>query len=151
MTLRLVPELDFGVVYEAMEKRMPPEEWAKISKGVLTKEIFIKYCRDNGYPSRGIEYDGKQIGGVVFDGNAMHIEILPEYHGRWSLLIPELGRWVFSVKDPIQVAVSRHEPKINRFMMRNNWPRIAENEDTITYEMSSRTMPLFDKRVRSGQ
>lgn len=151
--LRLVSPIDFGVVYDALKARVSStsmEEWEKISKGVLTREIFVSYCLEHQYPSQGIECDGQQIGGIFFDGSVVHIEILPEYHGRWSLLLPDMIRWTFAQKDPIQVAVARHDVKINRFMVRNNWPLISESEEFNTYEMSSKVTPLFTRRLRTA-
>jgi hypothetical protein len=152
MSLQVLENLDYGALFDAIRQRMSEEEWGKTTNGVpLTREMFVDYCRQQGYIGRGIECDGRQVGGVFFDGTSAHIEIEPEYHGRWALVLPTLLRWVFTLKDPIQVDIARHEPKINRFMARNNWPRIKETDDFITYEMSSKATPFLNSRLKAAQ
>jgi hypothetical protein len=148
-SLNLTEPADFGVLYDAVRGRLQDDEWQKATRGVVTREVFIAHCIAHNVPSVGFELDGKPIGGIIFDGNAAHIEVLPEYHGRWGLLWPSALKWVFSLKDPMLVAIDRDNEKCHRFMARNNWPRVKEDEKFVTYEMSSTAAPLYAKKARA--
>jgi hypothetical protein len=148
--LRLTDQADFGVIFDAVSWRLKEEQWRKVTAGgVVTKEIFVAFCIAQKYPSLGFECDGKPIGGIMFDGNAAHIEVLPEYHGRWGILWRSAIKWVFALKDPILVQVPIENQKCHRFMARNNWPRVNEDEKFVTYQMSSRAEPHCPKRFRA--
>jgi hypothetical protein len=144
--LRLTEQADFGVIFEAVQRRLEEEQWRKVTAGVVTKEIFIAHCIAQKYPSLGFECDGRPIGGIIFDGSAAHIEVLPEYHGRWGLLWPSAIKWVFSLKDPILVQVPLENEKCHRFMARNNWPRIKEDDRFVTYRMSANAESHFKRQ-----
>jgi hypothetical protein len=148
-SLKLTEQADFGALYDAVQRRLQPDEWQEATRGVVTREVFIAHCIEQKVPSVGFELDGKPIGGVMFCGNAAHIEVLPEYHGRWGLLWPSVIKWVFSLKDPILVDIDRGNEKCHRFMARNNWRRLKEDDKTVTYEMSSGAAPHYAKEARA--
>jgi hypothetical protein len=147
-SLNLTEQADFGVLYDAVSRRLQPEEWQRITQGVMTRDMFIAHCMSQKLPSVGFELDGKPIGGMIFDGKATHLEVLPEYHGRWGLLWPSVLKWMFSLKDPMLVDIDRDNEKCHRFMARNNWRRVKEDEKFVTYEMSSSATPLYAKEAR---
>jgi len=148
--LRLTDQADLGFIFETVQRRISEDEWKKTTaEGAVTKDVFIAYCISQKYPSIGFEYDGKPIGGMLFDGSAVHIEVLPEYHGRWGLLWRSAMKWFFALKDPIFVAVDRDNEKCHQFMARNNWPCVKEDEKTMTYEMSSRASPIYQRIIAS--
>jgi hypothetical protein len=148
-SLRLTDQADFGVIFDAVNRRLEKAEWEKITSRGVTREIFIAHCIAQKYPSLGFVCDGKSIGGILFDGNAAHLEVLPEYHGRWGLLWRSVVNWIFSLKDPILVEINLDNEKCHRFMARNNWPRVKEDGECVTYEMSSRALPHFLKRAKA--
>lgn len=147
--LRLTDQADFGLIFDAVSRRLNEDQWRKIAAGVLTKEMFIAHCIAQKYPSLGFECDGKPIGGVLFDGNEAHLEVLPEYHGRWGILWRSAIKWIFSMKDPIVVRIPAYNEKCHRFMARNNWPRIEEDDEFVTYLMSSGAEPHYRKRLQA--
>jgi hypothetical protein len=148
-SLQLADQADFGVIFDAVNRRLEKDGWEKVTSGVVTREIFVAHCIAQKYPSLGFECDGKSIDGILFDGNAAHIEVLPEYHGRWGLLWRSAINWIFSLKDFILVEVNLDNEKCDRFMDRNNWPRVKEDGEFVTYEMSSRALPHYLKRAKA--
>jgi hypothetical protein len=142
--LRLTDQADVGVMFDAFCSRVGKEEWNEATVGgTVTRELFIAYCIAQKFPTLGFECDGRPIGGILFDGNEAHIEVLPDYHCRWGVLWRSAIRWVFSLQDPIMVRVHQDNEKCHQFMARNNWPRIKEDERFVTYEMSSRAQPRY--------
>lgn len=78
---------------------------------------------------------------MLFDGEVVHLEVLPEHHGRWGFRWKDALAWALSMKDPFQVGIHATNEKCLRFMDRNNWPRIAADDKFITYEVSSKAPP----------
>lgn len=147
--LRLTAHADLGVIFDALRRRCSDEKWEKVTAGgKVTKEIFIADCSARNLPTLGFECDGKPIGGLVFDGEAAHLEVLPAYHGRWGLLWKPALAWIFSHKDPILVDIDADNHKCLRFMDRNNFPRMKETADHVTYRMSSDAPPHDRKQQR---
>lgn len=145
--LQLTDHADLGYLYDLT---CDTDEGKKaMAGGHVTKQMFVDYCIEKKYPSIGLECDGQPIGGVIFDGNAAHIEIASEFHGRWAILLPKVLEWVFSHKDPIDVGIYRTNEKALRFMEKNKWPVIKEDETFITYHMSSDTSRLYKRAIRA--
>lgn len=147
-SMKIVKPADFGMIFDATQRGHSAEEWQAMTKGVVTREVFIASCIAKGYPSIGFECDGVPIGGVIFDGEAAHIEVLPEYRSRWAFLLDEARAWVFSLKDPIVVRIDAGNEKCLRFMDRNGWRRLSEDATHVTYEMSSRGQAWRRRRER---
>jgi hypothetical protein len=149
---RITEQLDLGLVYDATRSRLSEEAWKKMLKaapsGDLSRQEFIDLCIRMKYPAIGFSCDAKPIGGMLFDGQAAHIEVLPEHHGRWGVLWVRCLEWMFSLKDPMEVKIDACNEKALRFMDRNNWQRIHEDEDFVTYVMCSESTLLHRKRSR---
>ena len=90
------------------------------------------------YRSLGFLYDGKPIGGVMYDGKEAHMAVLPEYHGRWGFLLKPMMEWLFAIKEPMQASVEISNTHCVRFMDRNKWRRVASNDKYITFEARRR-------------
>lgn len=146
---QLTDKADLGVCYDITRMQHSAEEWQKLTHGLVTREVFIRYCTEQGFDSLGFSHVGKPIGGVVFDGQVAHVAVLPEHHGRWGSLLKKALAWTFSHKDPIEVKIYASNEKALRFMDRHNWPRIHADENFVTYRMSSQTLPHFLRR-RNG-
>lgn len=147
--LRLTKQADFGVIFDALAKRYPADKWKEATLGFPAdeaRETFISFCER--CPSVGFEYDGKPIGGMMFDGNEAHLEVLPEYHGRWGALWRPTLAWLFAIQDPIFVRVEIDNEKCHHFMARNNWRRMKADEKFITYEMTSKAEPHSRRREK---
>lgn len=142
---QLTEKADLGVLFDLTRMEHSAEEWERITQGRVTRETFIRYCFDQGYDSIGFSFNGKPIGGLIFDGQTVHITVAPEHHGRWGVLWKRTLRWIFSHKDPIEVNIPAHNAKAVRFLERNNWARIREDEKFVTFHPSSKTLPLFLK------
>lgn len=140
---QLTAQADLGVLYEITRMQHSAEEWQKITHGLVTREHFIGHCIEHGLDSLGFSYAGRPIGGVIFDGQAAHIAVHPEHHGRWGFLWKKTLSWVFAHKDPIEVKIHAGNEKAHRLMERNNWPRIHADENFVTYQMSSKTLPHY--------
>lgn len=150
--LRLTEKADLGVIFDAARQRYTDDAWNRVSGGGrTTKEVFIAHCIAHNMPTLGFECDGKPIGGLVFDGHEAHLEVLPEYHGRWGLLWKPALAWIFSHKDPILVDIDADNEKCLRFMDRNNFPRVKTTEQHVTYRMSSDAPPHDRKRRRLSE
>ena len=147
--LKLTDQLDAGLIFDTLAKRYPPEKWQAVLQGqdhAQARCAFIDYCRN--YPSVGFEYDGRPIGGMMFDGREAHLEVLPEYHGRWALLWPRTLAWLFAIQDPILVRIEIDNEKCLRFMDRNNWRRVSVDDEYVTYQMTSAGSAHLQRRAR---
>ena len=143
---RLTEKADLGLLYDAARIRYGDEQWKKQSYGAVTREEFIRYCIEKELPTLGFSCDGKPIGGLIFDGTAAHLEVLPEHHGRWGFLWEKALEWIFSNKDPIEVQIYAWDERMLRFMDRNNFQRIRADKDFVTYRMSSQDVPHYRRR-----
>lgn len=137
----LTDSADTNVIHDSLRARYSDAEWLEVSNGGVAREAFIAYCASRNYPTLGFLHDGKPIGGMLFDGEVVHLEVLPEHHGRWGFLWKDALAWALSMKDPFQVGIHATNEKCLRFMDRNNWPRIAADDKFITYEVSSKAPP----------
>lgn len=141
--LSLAARADLNVYYEAeMARYRTLGEHGQKMLQIVTLERFIDFF--NACPSIGFEYDGKPIGGMIFDGEEAHVAVLPDYHGRWALLWEPALDWVFSIKQEIHVKVEAFNDTCIAFMERNGWPAIDRVGDFIVYRMTPHT------RVRKG-
>ncbi|MGH8782535.1 GNAT family N-acetyltransferase [Paraburkholderia sp.] len=141
--LSLAAHADLDVYYEAeMARYKTLGEHGQWMMHTVTRKRFIDFF--GACPSIGFEYDGKPIGGMIFDGEEAHVAVLPEYHGRWALLWESALDWVFSLKQEIDVKVEAFNPTCIAFMERNGWPAIDRDGDFIVFRMTPRT------RVRKG-
>lgn len=130
--LRLTPQADLDVFYEAdcLRYAARPEITARV-----TREAFARFYA--GCPSRGIECDGRAIGGVIFDGREAHIAVLPAWHGRWGLMLKPLLHWLFGLRPEVIVRVEADNPLVQRFMDRSGWQRLGVDDDgDIVYRMT---------------
>jgi hypothetical protein len=130
--LALADHADLGVFYEAdaLRYRGTGEHILKI----VTKEVFIRLYQ--GCASIGFEFDGQPIGGIIYDGKRAHIAVLPEYYGRWALLLRPALQWLFEIKREILVEVEVENSACIEFMKRNGWPALGTADGRITYRMT---------------
>ncbi|PLZ03607.1 N-acetyltransferase [Burkholderia sp. WAC0059] len=130
--LTLADHADLDVFYDADSPRYrgAGEHVLKL----VTKERFIRYYRN--CPSIGFEFDGKPIGGIIYDGKGAHIAVLPEYHARWALLLRPALQWLFSIKSEMLVEVEVENAACIEFMKRNGWPALGTTDGWITYRMT---------------
>ena len=136
MTMRLVPQADMELLYRIDIGRYNRDVMEKL--GYTQKrfqEVFEKF------PSIGFECNGKAIGGMVFDGNQVHLVVHPDHHGRWAILWKDALRWMFSLKNVFHLQIERHNEKCLRFMDKNNWPRIGADNLFITFEATLEASP----------
>lgn len=144
--LQLIEPGDLGAIYDAVRSRLP-EEWEKPPCNAVTREMFIAHCNNQKYSSLGFSFAGKPIGGMLFDGSVVHIEVLPEYHGRWGMLWPHALAWVFRQKDSFLIAIDADNEKCLRFLDRNHFPRVAADDKSVTFEVSSNIQSQFRTMV----
>ncbi|MET3133312.1 hypothetical protein AAKU55_003602 [Oxalobacteraceae bacterium GrIS 1.11] len=137
-TLRLTETADVGVMYDADQLRYDPEVFAAL--GVSREHVIQHYSQ---YPSRGYEIDGQVAGGAVFDGNQIHLAVLPQYYGRWAWLLKPTLEWLFSLREQVPVQIEQSNIRCLRFMDAGKWPRIDENERMVTYLLSRENNRLF--------
>jgi len=135
--MRLTDKADPGLMYDAEVSNWSPEF---LKQAGVTREKVIAFF--SSCPSVGFEIDGKQVGGMIFDGKEAHLAVLPEYQGRWALLFKHALNWLFSIKDPVYVDIQATNEKCIRFMERNQWRRVKENSEKITFEMTRNTPVL---------
>ncbi|MES2832515.1 MAG: GNAT family N-acetyltransferase [Pseudomonadota bacterium] len=136
--------VDLDIFYTADSFRYTGER--KKLLDLVTKEVFIGFYKNCA--SRGFQFDGQPIGGIIFDGTEAHIAILPEYHGRWAILLKPALKWLFTLKPEIFVEIDIDNEKCLAFMDRNGWQRMRVNATSITYRMTLQTSTQkIDKKV----
>ena len=140
----LTEKADLGVIYDADRSRYSAEEWKKFPS-IATREFFITFCRTKEYPTLGFSYDEKPIGGIIFDGQTVHLAVLPEHYGKWGVLWIKALRWILAQKDPIEIKIEAGNEKMHRFMERNNCLKIQEEANFVTYLGSSKTTPYYSR------
>jgi hypothetical protein len=150
--LRLAPRVDLGVYYDADASRYTRPDDAQALR-VVTREYFIARYRD--CPSIGFEYDGEPIGGIVFDGEAAHIAVLPAWHGRWALLLRPALEWLFALEAEMLVEVAADNAVCLEFMRRNGWPVVGTRDGRIVHRLSKqprrrRRHPIVDADSRAA-
>jgi len=129
--LKMTHRADLAVFYEADAVRYRDDP--RRSTQVITQEVFCAFYAD--CPSVGFEMDGVPIGGVVFDGEQAHIAVLPQYHGRWALLLKPAVEWLFSLKREVIVEVERDNALCLRFMERNGWQQMRTTDEAVFYRL----------------
>lgn len=137
--LRLTGEADLGLMYDIERERYDSAVIA-----LLTRERAVAHYA--GCPSVGYEIDGVAAGGAVFDGQELHLAVLPRFHGRWAWLLAPTLDWLFALCDPVRVRIERDNARCIRFMDGGGWQRIAEDRQYITYLLSSSTAHIFRRR-----
>jgi GNAT superfamily N-acetyltransferase len=130
--LRLAEHVDLDTFYEADAARYRGAD-EHILK-IVTKEVFIRVYQ--GCASIGFECDGQPIGGILFDGQRAHIAVLPEYHGRWAVLLRPALHWLFSIKNEILVEVEDKNAACIEFIRRNGWPAVSQANDCTIFRMT---------------
>jgi hypothetical protein len=139
--LRLTEKADLGLMYDAEKMRYDPAIFAALQ---LTRERFIEFYA--GAPSLGYEIDGLPAGGALFHHQQLHLAILPQFYGRWAWLLKPTLEWLFDMQDPVEVQIEKHNTRCVRFMEAGQWPRVAENEQLITYLLSRENNRIFRPR-----
>lgn len=135
--MRLTGKADIGVIYEAEQLRyaqqgLPPP---------VTRERAIEYL--SRFPTVGYEIDGVAAGGAIFDGEELHLAVLPQFYGRWAWLLKPTLAWLFTMRDPVRIRIERSNARCLRFMDAGGWERIAEDDHLITYLVGSQSRHIF--------
>jgi hypothetical protein len=131
--LRITPQADLGVFFDADNDRYLQRHPGRAAP-LLEKEAFISHYA--GCPSIGFECDGQPIGGVIFDGQQAHIAVLPDYHGRWGLLLKPACDWLFGLRREVFVRVESDNVKSRRMMDRCGWQRVGTEGEDLIYRMA---------------
>jgi len=129
MALRMTGRVDLDVYYDADSRRFD-----RSVLEVVTLEAFREVFAD--CPSVGFECDGVPIGGVIYDGKVPHIAVLPEWHGRWGVLLRPMLRWLYALNPDMRVHVARDNPKIRRFVEHCGWPMVAADLRGTIHQMT---------------
>jgi GNAT superfamily N-acetyltransferase len=140
-TYRLTEKADPDVIY-AIEAARHGLEFCEQRDAI--RATFMEWF--SRQQSIGYEADGKPIGGMLFD-HQPHIAVLPEHHGKWTFLFKASLEWLFAIQDPVRTEVEADNKLCIRFMERNGWQRVDVSERFITYEVTARNHPLFDRTV----
>jgi GNAT superfamily N-acetyltransferase len=127
----LAPRADLATYYEADVQRYAPDA---PQRQVVTREVFMALYQDCA--SIGFEHDGRPIGGILFDGLEAHIAVLPQYHGRWALLLKPALDWLFSLRERILVRVDPDNQRCIAFMAHHGWPCLGRVGDSLLYRIS---------------
>ncbi|HET9645462.1 MAG TPA: GNAT family N-acetyltransferase, partial [Burkholderiaceae bacterium] len=130
--LNLTPRADLGVMYEADVARYKAAGKSEIT-GVVTKEAFMRFYQ--GCPSVGFRRDGRDIGGLIFDGEEAHIAVLPEHHGYWGMLLKPALDWLFSQTAEAIVEVERDNDRCLRFIRHVGWERVGERGGALLFRL----------------
>jgi hypothetical protein len=131
MALRLTDRVDLDVFYDADSARYERHVLA-----VVTREAFRAFYAE--CLSVGFECDGVPIGGVIFDGEAPHIAVLPAWHGRWGRLLRPMLEWMYGLKLDMIVPVDNDNPQIRAFVERCGWPMVGRTTDGTLHRMTPR-------------
>jgi hypothetical protein len=130
--LNLTPQADLGVMYEADSERYRAAGKSDITR-VVTKEAFMRFY--SGCASIGFQRDGKDIGGIIFDGEEAHIAVLKEHHGYWGLLLKPALDWLFSLTPEAIVEVERDNHRCLRFMRHVGWQCVGERGQSLLFRL----------------
>jgi len=131
--MRLLNKVNSEVMYEA---EMASEKQLSCEFG-LGKEDYCKAM--DLLPSVGFEVDGRCVGGLVLNGQKLHLSVLPEYHGRWGQLFSPAFKWAFAQNDPLYAIVSRDNEKVLRFIRRHDWHLVSANHSTMLFKLTNLT------------
>ncbi|MBP0633615.1 MULTISPECIES: hypothetical protein [Cupriavidus] len=129
MTLRLTDRVDLDLYYDIESARFDESV-----RRIVTREAFKSVYAD--CHSIGIECNGLDIGGVIYDGESAHIAILPSHHGRWAALLNPILVWLFSFRREIFIHLEPWNSKGLAFVERCGWQRVGTMEDTMVYRMT---------------
>lgn len=130
--LHIVGKADLDVYYEAESARYDP---ALLARFGVNKEVFVAcygHC-----PSIGFAADGKPIGGVLIDGDRLHIAVLSEYYGRWAFLLRPTLQRCFAFGDRFFADIEIDNDRCLRFMDAVLWRRVKCTETHVTYEIAN--------------
>lgn len=141
--MQITEKVDLEVYYQVESARYDP---ATLDKMGVNKEIFIAYYES--CHSVGLMADGKPIGGILLDGDQFHLAVLPEYHGRWRHMFPEMLQRCFSLRDRFFANVDIDNEKCIRFMDSMQWPRVKCTESCITYEIADYGRLAVPRRMK---
>ena len=133
----IVDEADHEVMYQAEQASYTPEV-----REIWSREYFIQ--QRSNLPSIGMAIDGVCIGGAYMDDGFIHISMLPEYHGKWSLVYAEVLAWAFSHADPIYASILENNKTCLRFSERSGWEMVGRYDEVVYYRS---TRCLFERLV----
>jgi hypothetical protein len=142
-TLRITGKADLKVFYDA-DSRLYNPAW--LAARGLDEEGFIARYRD--CPSIGFEQGGVPFGGIVLDGDDVHIAILPEFHGKWGTLLRQIFAWLFAQRSEVRCKVHRPNRQSLRFVRGLGAAQIACDDNFIIFKMSPEViLPAFLPRA----
>lgn len=141
--LWLVDSADLTVYFDADTRRYT-KDW--FEKNGLTLEIFK--ARFHQSPSLGFVCDGQQFGGIIIDKGELHLAILPEFQGRWSILIPEILDWIFFHHDPIFCRAEHDNDLCLQFAKRMGWKLVDKDEHYYFFAGKAEWIPANLQRRR---
>jgi hypothetical protein len=127
--LALTEPADLAVFYAADCERYRHARPEVLER--ITPEAFAAFY--GRCPSLGFTCAGRPIGGVIFDGEQAHIAVLPEFKGRWALLLKPATEWLFRHRTEVPVEVETDNTACLRMLDRHGWQRIRETESHVTY------------------
>ena len=104
---------------------------------MCSSDLYVSLVKD--LPSVGFEIDGSCVGGIVINGNRLHLSVIPEYYGKWGWLFTPAFKWAFTVSDPLYAYVSRDNEMVLRFIRRHDWRLLAEKGSAMIYELTDLT------------
>lgn len=136
--MRITDKADLQVMFEAERARYTPEKFAAL--GVTIESVTAYY---QGVPSIGYEIDGVMAGGAIFENNELHFAVLPQYYGRWAWLMKPTLDWLFTMSDSVLGKVEIFNIRCAQFLDAGGWPRVAQDEQYITYLFSSKNNDIF--------
>jgi hypothetical protein len=157
MVMQLVPHFDrYDIMYETEldhVRKFHPE------MPLISFEAYVELLKNS--PACGFELNGRCVGGTLVHQQTVHIGLLPEVHGVWTLLWPEWCRWMFSISDPVYAWMMPSNTRIvslirhigGRFVKNIPMPGVG---NTMLYELRDSTTPYhlsaFERRrVRREQ
>lgn len=145
--LCLADSADLAVYFDADTRRYS-QDW--FEKNGLTLERFV--TRFHQSPSLGFVFDGRQFGGLIIDNGELHLAILPEFQGRWSLLIPDILDWIFSHHDPIFCRAEHDNELCLQFARRMGWKLVDKDEHYYFFAGKAEWIPAnLQRRCRKNQ
>lgn len=137
-SMRITEKADLQVMYEAEKARYSPEKFAAM--GVTIESVLAYY---ENVASIGYEIDGIMAGGAIYDRNELHFAVLPQYYGRWAWLMRPTLDWLFTMSDSVLGKVEVFNTRCAEFLDAGGWPRVAEDDQVITYLFSSKNNDIF--------